>query len=90
MKAFCYSVNADEVGIILAGGGDTQPLSVVIKRFQLGGGGDPKTWYNRPLGPRGRGLAPPRSSQVASHLVKLSLPDLNLRLSYRALCGRSH
>ena len=33
MNPFCCSVNADGVGIVLAGGGDTKPLSVVTKLF---------------------------------------------------------
>ena len=31
MKAFCSSVNANGVGIVLAGGGDTSPLHVITK-----------------------------------------------------------
>ena len=31
------------VGIVVAGGGDTLPLYVIIKLFVLPGGGDPKT-----------------------------------------------
>ena len=43
MKAFCHSVNVHRVVFLLASGGDTQVLHVVLKLLLLGGGGDPKT-----------------------------------------------
>ena len=41
-KAFYHSVNVHRVLILFAGGGDTQPLDVIIKLFVVTGGEDPK------------------------------------------------
>ena len=43
MKVFCGYENADVVGIVVAGDGDTLPLYVIIKLFVLPSGGDPKS-----------------------------------------------
>ena len=43
MKAFCGYVNGHWVGIVVPGGGDRQPLYVIIKLFSATGGGGLKT-----------------------------------------------
>ena len=61
--------------------GQLNTIYMVIKDFVVTGGGDPKTYYkitphpHAPLSPHP--LALPRSpGPLASHLVKLSLPDI--------------
>ena len=48
MKAFCGSVDANGVGIVLADGGDTSTLQVTTKLFALRGRGEQKTSLNCP------------------------------------------